>query len=100
MVAAHELAEAVLCFLKVLRLFAASDESRSRGPGRDIAANQSTHEPILFTPREAAKALRISEKTLWSMTVPRGPIPSVRLGRSVRYSADVLRNAVSQSKLN
>jgi excisionase family DNA binding protein len=42
--------------------------------------------PLLMTAREAAKALAVCEKTLWSMTVPRGPLPSVRLGRSVRYA--------------
>jgi hypothetical protein len=31
-------------------------------------------------PRDAAKALGISERLLWSLTVPRGPIPVARIG--------------------
>jgi Helix-turn-helix domain len=41
--------------------------------------------PILLTAREAAKALSVSERTLFSVSVPRGPLPVVRIGRAVRY---------------
>ena len=51
---------------------------------------------LLLTPREAAEALSICEKSLWSLTAPRGPIKCVRLGRSVRYSPDALRAFVAQ----
>ena len=50
--------------------------------------NRTTPAPspkLLLTVREAARALSICEKSLWTLTVPRGPIPCVRLGRSVRY---------------
>ncbi len=41
--------------------------------------------PMLLTARQAAKALTISERTLWSLT-QRGEIPAVRFGgRNVRY---------------
>jgi excisionase family DNA binding protein len=40
--------------------------------------------PLLLTPREAARALAIGERTLWSLT-RRGEIPVVRIGRAVRY---------------
>ena len=33
--------------------------------------------------RDAAKLLAVSEKTLWSMTAPRGPIPLVIMIRAV-----------------
>jgi hypothetical protein len=46
---------------------------------------------ILFTRKQAAAALSIGERTLWALTWPRGPIRSVQIGRSVRYSADALR---------
>jgi predicted DNA-binding transcriptional regulator AlpA len=46
---------------------------------------------LLLTAREAAAVLSVSERTLWSLTWPRGPIHPVRLGRAVRYSADGLR---------
>lgn len=99
-VAAHDLGEALLRFLKAWRLLTASEETKQRVPDSGKPDFSAAHEQILFTPREAAKALRMSEKTLWSMTAPRGPIRSVRLGRSVRYLADDLRQAVSQSKVN
>lgn len=40
---------------------------------------------LLLTPKEAAVALGVCEKTLWSLTDPRGPIACVRIGRAVRY---------------
>jgi excisionase family DNA binding protein len=46
---------------------------------------------LLLTALEAAQALRISERKLWDLTAPRGPIRVVRLGRSVRYPVDELR---------
>jgi excisionase family DNA binding protein len=41
--------------------------------------------PIFLRPRDAAQKLAVSERTLWSMTVPRGPIPAAKIGRAVRY---------------
>lgn len=40
---------------------------------------------LLLLPREAAKALAISERTLWTLTKS-GEIPCVRLGSSNRYN--------------
>ncbi len=48
-------------------------------------------EKLLCSAREAAKALSISERTLWSLTQPRGPIPVLRCGSRVLYSVDALR---------
>lgn len=45
---------------------------------------------LLLKPVEAALALGISLKSLWSLTAPRGPLPVVRLGRSVRYPVEGL----------
>lgn len=50
-------------------------------------------EPLLLTPTEAADVLRWSERSLWEAT-RNGHIPSVRLGRSVRYSLESLREWV------
>jgi excisionase family DNA binding protein len=49
---------------------------------------------LLLKPREAAKRLGISERTLWTITKAK-QIPSVRIGRSVRYSIEGLRAWVS-----
>jgi excisionase family DNA binding protein len=45
---------------------------------------------LLLTVREAAHALAVSERSLWTLT-RKGLVPCVRLGRSVRYSLDDLR---------
>lgn len=48
-------------------------------------------EGLLLTSAETARRLSISERTLWTLTAPRGSLPCVRFGRSVRYClADVL----------
>ena len=41
---------------------------------------------LALRPREAAKALGISARTLWGLTVPRGPIPCLRIGHGKRQT--------------
>jgi hypothetical protein len=41
-------------------------------------------ELLALRPREAAKALGISARTLWGLSAPRGPIPCVRVGSGRR----------------
>lgn len=53
--------------------------------------------PLALRPREAAKALGISERTLWGQTAPRGPLPCVRLGRSVVYPVEALQGWLRQA---
>jgi len=53
---------------------------------------------LLLTPREAAKALSVCEKTLWTWTAPRGPIPAVRFGKAVRYSTAALERFIAESE--
>ena len=43
-------------------------------------------EPLSLRPREAAKALGISPRTLWALSAPRGPIPCVRIGPGKRQA--------------
>ena len=50
-----------------------------------------TPDKLLLSAREAAKALSVCERTLWSMTQPRGPIPPVRIGNRCLYSTEALR---------
>jgi len=45
--------------------------------------------------REAARALAISERLLWTLT-NRGEIPCVRLGRCVTYPVDTLRELLAE----
>jgi hypothetical protein len=54
------------------------------------------HPNLALRPRDAAKALGISLRTLWSLTAPRGPIPCARIGtgkrKTILYPADTLRD--------
>jgi excisionase family DNA binding protein len=59
----------------------------------------STHPTLLLSPTQAAKALSISERTLWAMTVPRGPLPAVKIGRrGVRYAMVDLQAWIESQK--
>ena len=49
--------------------------------------------PRLLTARQAAEALAISPRKLWSMTAS-GEIAYLRLGRCVRYPADRLQQVI------
>jgi predicted DNA-binding transcriptional regulator AlpA len=53
----------------------------------------------LLTAKQAAAELSISDRTLWSMTAPRGPLPSVRIGRAVRYDLDDINAAIAQMRV-
>jgi len=46
--------------------------------------------PFALRPREAAKALGVSERTLWTWTRQRA-IPHVRRGKTILYPVDMLR---------
>ena len=64
----------------------------SIGPGGDV---------LLIPARQAARMLSVSERTLFAMTAPRGPIVSVRIGRAdsgnprVLYSVERLREWIA-----
>jgi hypothetical protein len=59
---------------------------------------------LLLTPKEAARALSISERTLWGLTAPRGPIPVLRLpgrgskARALRYPIADLQRWIDQQQ--
>jgi hypothetical protein len=54
---------------------------------------------LLLKSREAAETLGdISERQLWARTQPRGPIPCVRIGNSVRYSLEALRRFIESQE--
>jgi excisionase family DNA binding protein len=52
---------------------------------------------LLLKPREAAQALSISARTLWTLT-RRGEVPCVRIGRAVRYAPADLRAWIDAQK--
>ena len=59
---------------------------------------KTTPERILWTGREASQACTISERQLWAQTQPRGPIPCVRIGNSVRYSPEALQAFIASQQ--
>ncbi len=54
--------------------------------------------PLLVDSHAAAELLSISERTLWTLSAPRGDLPVVRLGRAVRYDLDDLREFIGRQK--
>lgn len=58
-----------------------------------VKSNEPTEEPfpLLLSPRDAAKALSVCEKTLWTIT-QKGDIPVIKIGRLVRYPVEGLKS--------
>lgn len=56
-------------------------------------------EPILLTARQAARALSISERTLYAITKA-GDIRAVRCGRLIRYDPADLRAWIESAKIS
>jgi len=63
-----------------------------------VQANTPTAPTLLLNVRQAADALAVCEKTLWALTAPRGPLPSVRIGRAVRYHVADLQAFIESRK--
>jgi len=67
--------------------------------GIDAAKLSTGTEPetpcLAMRPREAAKALGISERLLWGWT-NKGLVPHVRLGKVILYPVDSLRDWLRQ----
>ncbi len=57
------------------------------------------HDRLALRPREAARALGIGERLLWSIT-NRGEIPHVRIGRAIIYPTDALRGWLADRASN
>jgi excisionase family DNA binding protein len=55
--------------------------------------------PTILTLQEAADLLKVSTRTLYSLTRPRGPIPCLRVGpRGVRYTLAALQQWIDQQQ--
>ncbi len=53
--------------------------------------------PLLLSAREAAKALAVSPRMLWGLTVC-GDLVCVRIGRAVRYDIEDLKAFIAKRK--
>lgn len=52
--------------------------------------------PLLWTMKEAAKALGICDKTVWTMAKEGRMPPPIRFGTSVRWDPEVLREWIAK----
>ncbi|MDR1493231.1 MAG: helix-turn-helix domain-containing protein [Planctomycetaceae bacterium] len=52
----------------------------------------------LLTVKEAAKWLKVSERTLWKITSPRASLKCCRIGNRVLYSLSALQNYVAEKE--
>ncbi len=97
MAAVKKLARAVLeCVLAFDEghLLRACEQGISRRSPSAPPSNDPGPEALLLTPKEAARRLSVSVKTLTRLTQPSGLIPVVRIGRQVRYAPADLAAAV------
>ncbi len=60
-----------------------------------LPAGEEPGKPLAYRPRDAAKALGISERTLWGKTKA-GLIPHLRVGRAVLYPVAVLERWLAE----
>lgn len=60
-----------------------------------IVQNETTKPSLALRPREAAKALGVSERLLWDWT-HNSDIPHARIGRTILYPVDGLREWLSR----
>lgn len=67
-------------------------------PSRRESEHELSHVPrLLLRPAEAARALAVSPRKLWSLTAG-GKIRCLRVGRCVRYAPDDLRRWIDDQK--
>ncbi len=64
---------------------------------RKLTAPIAPQSPLLMTAQQAADALTISPRLLWTLTHNR-QIPCIRIGRAVRYDPADLRAWISSRK--
>jgi hypothetical protein len=106
--AGRKLGEAIVAFLASIEFLGRDvkpivSEIPTSPRSSPVPATASTKQyptALLVSPREAAKLLSISERSLWGLTSPRGPIPAIHLGRLVRYSIDDLKSTIATLKNN
>jgi excisionase family DNA binding protein len=66
--------------------------------GRRSLDREEASVELLLKPEEAAKSLKLSERTLWKLTNQK-LVPHVRIGKSVRYRPESLRAWVAEQEI-
>lgn len=62
-----------------------------------MSNSTSTNPALLLTPQQAAETLAISQRKLWGLTAS-GEIPSLKIGRLVRYPVNDLKRWIDSQK--
>lgn len=84
-------------YARVVHDYAAYSSAGKRGtllPPDKMSPSASRQGPLLLKMPDVAEALSISTRSVYAL-IQNGEIPVVRIGRSVRVSADVLRRWVT-----
>jgi excisionase family DNA binding protein len=73
-------------------------EARLRASQQAIFAGQKPPDDqgLLIASKEAAKLLKVSERTLWRMHTTGEMPPPIRIGRAVRWSLETLKKWVEE----
>lgn len=103
-IAVVRLAEALLEFVMAYEEGLATRQPRRSRPlppntESERQTGQSVSNQMLLNAEETAEYLSISRNSLWSWTAPRGTLPCVRIGSSVRYSRVDLDAFIEQSRI-
>jgi hypothetical protein len=77
----------------------ATDAKGACEPEIATGPTQNPVQPLLLNSRQAAKVLSISTRTLFGLSVPRGPIPVVRIGTRTCYAVSDLETAIETLKV-
>ena len=59
---------------------------------------QTVTEKKLLSVKETAKALGISDRTLWTITQPRGPLACCKIGSRVMYSPRAIERFIEEQE--
>ena len=100
--AARSLAESILEFYLAMEEGRVTRTERARKPPQTkpvVPANPERDPAAVMTSRQAAKYLSVGERTMWKLTAPRGPIPSVRMGRVIRFRVKDLDDYLAQVRV-
>ncbi|MHB1033516.1 MAG: helix-turn-helix domain-containing protein [Pirellulales bacterium] len=54
---------------------------------------------MLLDAKAAAKTLSVSPRTLWGLSAPRGPIPTIRVARRVLYPVADLQRWIARNRV-
>jgi excisionase family DNA binding protein len=75
-------------------------QQQKKHKGASKTSNQTIEEQKLLTLNDVAKILRVSARTVWANTAPRGKLPVVRIGKRVLYKQEAVTAFIDASQEN